>query len=45
MQTCEGGGGGGEGRKQGDVQMAKMNSLSAMFIKPSMFLENPAYFD
>ena len=36
---------GGGGAKKGDVEMAKVNSLSVMFIEPSMFLENPAYFD
>ena len=35
------GGGGGGGGKQGDVQTAKVNSPSVMF----MFLENPAYLD
>ena len=39
------GGGGGGGAKKGDVEMAKVNSLSVMFIEPSMFLENPACFD
>ena len=38
-------GGGGGGAKKGDVEMAKVNSLSIMLIEPSMFLENPAYFD
>ena len=37
--------GGEGGAKKGDVEMAKVNSLSVMFIEPSMFLENPACFD